>query len=50
MAVTSKAQAGLYGAAAGGKATKAKGLSEKEAKKALKGKKLKSLPQYAKKK
>ena len=41
---TSKAQAGLLGAVAAGKKTKATGLSKAEAKRKLKGAKVKELP------
>ena len=42
--IKSKAQAGLFGAVASGKSTKAKGLSPKQAKKNLKGLNVKKLP------
>ena len=45
--VKSKRQARLFGAVAGGKATKAKGLTAKEAKKRLRGVKIKRLPARA---
>lgn len=45
----SKRQARLFGAVAGGKKTKAKGMSKSEAKGRLRGVKVKSLPQKAKK-
>lgn len=40
----SKAQARLFGAIAGGRSTKAKGMSKSEAKTRLRGAKLKGLP------
>lgn len=40
----SKAQARLFGAIAGGRSTKAKGMTRPEAKKRLRGAKLKGLP------
>lgn len=40
----SKAQARLFGAVAGGKVTKARGLSKSEAKGKLRGRHLKGLP------
>lgn len=40
----SRAQARLFGAVAGGKRTKAKGLSRKKAREALRGSKVKKLP------
>ena len=40
----SKAQAALFGAVAGGKKTKAKGLSKAEAKERLRGVNIKKLP------
>jgi len=40
----SKAQARLFGAVAGGKSTKAKGMTRSEAKTRLRGTKVKSLP------
>jgi hypothetical protein len=40
----SRAQARLYGAVAGGKKTKAKGMTRKQAREALRGTKVKSLP------
>jgi hypothetical protein len=40
----SKAQARLFGAVAGGKRTKAKGMKREEAKKRLRGVKIKKLP------
>jgi hypothetical protein len=46
----SKRQAGLFGAVAGGKSTKAKGMSKKQAKDSLRGVRVKSLPRTAKKK
>lgn len=46
----SKKQAGLFGAIAGGKKTKAKGMSKSEAKTRLRGVKVKGLPTRAKKK
>ena len=45
--ITSKAQRGLFGAVAGGKKTKATGLSVAEAKRHLKEAKGKSLPARA---
>jgi hypothetical protein len=45
----SKAQAGLFGAAAGGKPTKATGLSRSEAKDKLRGRKVKKLPPRSRK-
>lgn len=42
----SKAQARLFGAIAAGKATKATGMSQKEAKNRLEGAKLKKLPEH----
>lgn len=45
--VRSRAQARLFGAIAGGVATKARGLSRTKAKAALRGKKLKGLPARA---
>jgi hypothetical protein len=50
MPVKSKKQAGLFGAAAAGKKTKAKGLSRGQAKEALKGVKVKRLPKQVSKK
>jgi hypothetical protein len=47
---TSKKQARLFGAVAGGAKTEAKGLSKKEAESKLRGKKLKNLPEKAPKK
>ena len=44
----SKAQARLFGAVAGGKETKAKGLPPSEAKKRLEGVKVSDLPKKAK--
>lgn len=41
---TSKAQARLFGAVAGGAKTKAKGLSVHKAKEALRGRRIKGLP------
>lgn len=46
----SKAQAGLFGAIAAGKKTKARGLSKQEAKKRLKGTDVSKLPARKKKK
>lgn len=46
---TSKAQARLFGAIAGGKNTKAKGMSSSEARTRLRGTKVKSLPARARK-
>lgn len=46
----SKAQARLFGAAAGGRATKATGLSSREAKDKLRGRHLKGLPPRSRKK
>lgn len=46
----SRAQARLFGAVAGGKSTKAKGLSKHEAKKRLEGTNIKSLPKRSPKK
>lgn len=46
----SKAQAGLFGAIAGGKSTKATGMSKASAKRHIKGVNVKSLPARAKKK
>jgi len=48
--VVSQAQTRLFGAKAGGKKTKAKSLSRKEAREHLKGLKIKSLPKKARKK
>ena len=48
--VVSKAQAGLFGAKAGGKKTKAKGLTRTEARSHLRGLKVKSLPARKRKK
>jgi len=48
--VVSQAQARLFGAKAGGKKTKAKSLSRKEAKAHLRGLKIKRLPKKVKKK
>ncbi len=45
----SKAQAGLFGAAAAGKKTKAKGLTRHEAKKRLRGVKVSKLPRRVRK-
>ena len=45
----SKAQARLFGAVAGGKATKATGMSASEAKTRLRGTKVKSLPARSRK-
>ena len=45
----SKAQAGLLGAVAAGKSTKAKGMEPEEAKERLRGAKLKNLPEKVKK-
>ena len=44
MPVKSRAQARLFGAVAGGKRTKAKGLSKAKARESLRGQKLKKLP------
>ena len=44
MKIKSKAQAGLFGAVAGGKSTKAKSLTVKKAKEHLKGVKVHLLP------
>ena len=44
----SKAQAALFGAVAGGKATKAKGMKPEEAKERLRGTKVKKLPEKVK--
>src|SRR4051812_47604246 len=41
---TSKAQARLFGAVAGGRSTKAKGMTRKAAKASLRGRRLKKLP------
>lgn len=46
----SKAQAGLFGAIAGGKSTKATGMSKASAKRHIKGVKVKDLPARAAKK
>lgn len=46
----SKAQAGLYGAIAAGKATKATGMSQEEAKERLRGVHTSSLPRRVKRK
>jgi hypothetical protein len=46
----SKAQARLFGAVAGGKKTKAKGMSAKEARTRLRGTKMKGLPAKKRKK
>lgn len=46
----SKAQAGLFGAIAGGRSTKAPGMSRASAKRGVNGVKVKSLPARAKKK
>lgn len=46
--ITSERQRGLFGAVAGGKKTKAKGLSVEEAKRHLKEVKGKKLPKVAK--
>ena len=45
----SKAQARLFGAVAGGKSTKATGLTKEEAKGKLKGAKVKKLPEKKRK-
>jgi hypothetical protein len=45
----SQAQARLFGAIAGGKSTKAKGMSASEAKTRLRGTKVKSLPKRSRK-
>jgi len=42
--IRSKAQAGLFGAVAGGKQTQAKSLTPAQAKKCLRGTKVKNLP------
>jgi hypothetical protein len=47
--VKSQKQAGLFGAAAAGKKTKAKGLTRHEAKKRLRGVKVSKLPRRARK-
>jgi hypothetical protein len=47
---TSKAQARLFGAIAGGQSTKAKGMSKASAKRHVKGVKVKSLPARKRKK
>lgn len=44
MPAKSKAQARLFGAVAGGKSTKATGLSKTQAKESLRGQKVKNLP------
>lgn len=44
MPVKSRKQAGLFGAAAAGRSTKATGLSKTQAREALRGQKLKGLP------
>ena len=44
---TSKRQAGLFGAVAAGKKTKAKGLTKSEARTRLRGANVKSLPRTA---
>lgn len=46
----SKKQAGLFGAIAGGKKTKAEGMSPAEAKERLRGVDVKKLPERAKQK
>ena len=46
----SKAQAGLFGAIAGGAKTKVKGMSVAQAKESLRGQKLKKLPERVPKK
>jgi hypothetical protein len=46
----SKKQARLFGAIAGGKKTKAKGMSKAEAKRRLRGVKMKKLPTRSRKK
>jgi hypothetical protein len=46
---TSKAQAGLFGAVAGGKSTKATGMSKSQARGSLRGASVKSLPKRSRK-
>ena len=50
MPVKSKKQAGLFGAAAAGEKTKAKGITKKQAKEFLKGVKTSKLPKKVGKK